>query len=102
MKLTTKMLKQIIKEEMKKLQEGFGDFDSDVELSHMGTTYGPPGSPRDRPAPTWEDELEMKWDGLTDDQQDQCGDLQGEDLLDRINVLEAEIERLKTERLEGM
>ena len=97
MKLTSKKLKQIIKKEMKKLQEGrFGpELPRDPELSHMDTTYGPPGSPRDRPTPTWEDELEMKWDGLTDDQQDQCGDLQGEDLLTRIEDLEAEIARLK-------
>ena len=97
MKLTSKKLKRIIKEEMKKLQEGrFGpELPSDPELSHMGTTYAAPGSKADRPAPTWEDDLEMKWDGLTDDQQDQCGDLQGEDLLTRIEDLEAEIARLK-------
>jgi len=98
MKLTSKKLKQIIKKEMKKLQEGrFGpELPRDPELSHMDTTYGPPGSPRDRPTPTWEDELEMKWDGLTDDQQEQMPpEAHGEDLLARIEELEAEIARLK-------
>ncbi len=98
MKLTSKKLKRIIKEEMAKLQEGrFGpELPSDPELSHMGTTYAAPGSPAERPATTWEDDLEMKWDSLSDEQQEQMPpEAHGEDLLARIEELEAEIARLK-------
>ena len=98
MKLTSKKLKQIIKKEMKKLQEGrFGpELPPDPELSHMGTTYAPPGSPSDRPATTWEDDLEMKWDSLSDDQREQIPpEAEGEELLAKIEELEAEIARLK-------
>ena len=61
MKLTSKKLKQIIKEEMKKLQEGGGDFPHDSELSHMGTVHAAPGLDKPLPAP---DESEMASDDL--------------------------------------